>query len=340
MPGWISRISVSVGVLIVCASLAGRRWNHAGGVFDPVPVLSGGEHLKGKWAVVTGANTGLGYEIAKGLVGLRMNVILATRNRASGLEAKERILSELSLSGFSHYDGELVVEQLDQSSFASVRAFADAVAARTSKKGLSSLIANAGIWANQKLTVDEISQTAQVNHYSGFLLVNLLYPLLIKGQGRIVLVSSAMSRSAVDPRSDMKLLDPALLEGRGDKLYGTSKLFNILHAKELARRGPCIVNSVMPGVFPTLLHRAENEPSSAYFFTTYVAPVFYGLIGITAEKAAISSIYLATSVNTSGDYYHGILPRNPPTALANDSELAALLWDHSVSLTKSDISHT
>lgn len=167
--------------------------------------------------------------------------------------------------------------------------------------------------------------------------MNKLYPLV--RAGRIVIVSSAMARSAVDPRigDDWLLLNPSLMEGRGDRLYGTSKMFNILHVKHLARLGPCLVNAVMPGIFPTQLHRAENEPESARFFTNYVTPLFYGLIGITAREAAISTIWLATTVETSGNYYHGVVARVPPTPLANDTILGNLLWERSVALTKSDI---
>lgn len=286
--------------------------------------------------MVTGANNGLGLEVAKALAALGMSVVMGVRDARAGEGARSRIVRELEqeegLKGVH-----LVVERVDQSSFESVRRFAEAVRRRSTR--LDSLVCNAGIWANQSLTPDGISQTAQVNHYSGFLLVNLLYPLVRAASGRVVVVSSGMARSAVDFRSDLRLLDPSLLVGRGDRLYGSSKLMNILHAKEMARRcgGKCIVNSVMPGIFPTALHRAENEPASARFFTEYIAPIAYNTIGITARDAALSSVFLATLTNDTGLYFHGALPRKPPTPLADDDSLAKALWKASVEITGSDL---
>jgi hypothetical protein len=56
------------------------------------------------------------------------------------------------------------------------------------------------------------------------------------------------------------------------------------------------VNSVHPGIFKTNLHREENEPVTAKFFTNFISPIFYGVIGISPAEAARSSIFLATEV--------------------------------------------
>lgn len=162
--GWVVRIGVTVGLLVVAASWAGRRWNLRGGVFDVEPKLplDRASHLRGQWAVVTGATSGLGYEVAKGLAAMDMNVIIGARSRESGEAAKKRMKQEIESNGGR---GEIIVEVVDQSSFKSVESFADAVLKRTPT--IASLILNAGIWANQSLTEDGISQTAQVNHYSG-----------------------------------------------------------------------------------------------------------------------------------------------------------------------------
>jgi hypothetical protein len=86
-------------------------------------------------------------------------------------------------------------------------------------------------------------------------------------------------------------------------------------------------------IFRTNLHREENEPASARFTTKFLAPIFYGLIGISTEQAAQSSIFLATQVNTSGGFFHGMFPRDVPSPLATP-ELEELLWKKSLEVTK------
>ncbi len=252
--GWIFRTSVGFVAILASVSFVGTRWNARGGVFDPVP-SSKQASSSSSWAVVTGANSGLGFSVAQGLSSLGFHVIMGVRNVGAGEEAKRR---------FTHKKGEVVVLELDQSSLASVRSFSANVKKQIGNDSLDALVLNAGIWANQGPSKDGIPLTAQVNHYAGFLLANLLLPKMNDDRGRIVigkatltsffeylffdffvLVSSLMSKSAVDFRNDLLLQNSSLMEGRGDQLYGTSKLFNILHAQALSKRTKVKVNSVV-----------------------------------------------------------------------------------------------
>jgi NAD(P)-dependent dehydrogenase (short-subunit alcohol dehydrogenase family) len=118
---------------------------------------------------------------------------------------------------FPSFKANVVVLQIDQSQFRSVRSFAEEVKKRIPQNQLKALVLNAGIWANQNLSEDSIPLTSQVNHYSGFLLSSLLLSHMDQQQGRIVIVSSLMCRNAVDFSNDFLLEDPSLLEGRGLK---------------------------------------------------------------------------------------------------------------------------
>jgi hypothetical protein len=137
--GLLFKLSASFVVIISAVSWAGTRWNVRGGLF--YPLFESHKRFSG-FAVVTGANNGLGFEIAKGLSAAGLSVILGVRNVASGEEAKRRILNEQPKA-------HLFVEQIDQTSFASVRHFADAARALAGDH-LVAVVLNAGIWANNK----------------------------------------------------------------------------------------------------------------------------------------------------------------------------------------------
>uniref|UniRef100_A0A7S4NHT0 Protochlorophyllide reductase n=2 Tax=Paramoeba aestuarina TaxID=180227 RepID=A0A7S4NHT0_9EUKA len=156
--------------------------------------------------------------------------------------------------------------------------------------------------------------------------------------GRIVLVSSAMAREAVSFLADPLLLDKEMyFSPRGGKLYGTSKLMNILHCQGFAKRAKRDITcaSVHPGIIKTNLHREENDQSG--WVREYILPLVWGLIGISPEQGAKSSLMLATTAHPSGRYYHGASPQDPPNELCEDLELENFLWDKSVELTKSDL---
>ena len=327
--GWLVRIAVVLAVTLAALTLAARRWNARGGLFDPEVAVDythdGGEAL----AVVTGGSTGLGFEVVRGLAKMNYRVVNGVRDLSRGKAAVKRLEQE---------EGEAVaqrvtLEQIDQESFESVRRFADTVKALGP---IRLLVLNAGIFINQQ-RIDGVSKTAFVNHYAGFLLANLLHPQMQQG-GRIVIISSLLSRHGVDFRNDPFLNDPTLMEGVGFKLYGTSKLMNILHARALAERsGKVLVNAVHPGVFLTDLHRLENEHPPT-LVSRLLTTLFHGIVDISVPQGAASTLWVATANHShSGQFFHGILPRTPPSPLALDKGLADFLWTESVRLTKQDL---
>ena len=291
---------VPIGAVLL-VSFLGTRWNARGSIFAPLPQLDLTHDGQRRVAIVTGANTGLGLEIARGLYKTNYHVVMATRKLENGENARKQLLEE---EGEAHGTGLLDVRQLDLASFKSVRAFASSL----QEESVELLIANAGIWGSQELTQDKIGMTAQVNHYSHFLLSNLLIQNNMRNGGRIVLLSSLMANEGIDFTKDPLLLDSALLQSRRrGKLYGSSKLMNILHAQARSKRMPSTITvSVHPGVIKTLLHRSENDDSDS-FFNRFISPLFYRSVAMA--RSAIDSTFGYQSKNHSKRFGE-ILSRN------------------------------
>ncbi len=137
----------------------------------------------GRIAIVTGANTGIGYETALALAGKGATTILACRNLEKAKAAKNKILD-------IHKQGKIEVRQIDTSSFKSVRYFAGQILENYSQLDL--LINNAGIMMPpHNLSEDGIESQFAANYTGHFLLTGLVLPLITKTDGaRIVNLSS------------------------------------------------------------------------------------------------------------------------------------------------------
>jgi WW domain-containing oxidoreductase len=186
----------------------------------------------GLTAIVTGASSGLGKETARVLALRGVHVVMAVRNTDAGGKVREAILKE-------NPNAKLDVMELDLGSMASVRKFA--LDYKSSGLPLNLLINNAGVASRFMLTKDNIELHFGTNHIGHFLLTNLLLETMkstaseSQKEGRIVNVSSwahnFIYREGV--RFD-KINDES---GFGPwSAYGQSKLANILHANELAKR--------------------------------------------------------------------------------------------------------
>src|SRR5881397_2046226 len=152
--------------------------------------------LESRICIVTGANSGIGKETARGLARLGATVILACRNRERADEAMGEIATETR-------DADLAVMELDLQRQVSVREFARAFTAKYRR--LDVLVNNAGIFtAKRRLTEDGVETTFAVNHLSHFLLTNLLRPLLLaSAPSRIVSVASEASQMGTIDLDDL-----------------------------------------------------------------------------------------------------------------------------------------
>ena len=247
-----------------------------------------------KIALVTGANSGLGKEIALGLARSGAHVIMVCRH----LERGQVALEDIKVASGSDSIDLLIA---DLSSQADVRKLAELIKERYAR--LDVLINNAGLVLTQKtLSVDGIEMTLATNYLGPFLLNHLLIDLLKKkAPSRIINVSSAIQKWA---KMDLNDLQYERRKYQILKAYGQSKLLVNIMTFELARRleGTGVtVNCVHPGAVKTAL-----GSSSAHGFLLKLFDKAIKLFFISPQKAAKPVLYLATSPiveKTTGKYF-------------------------------------
>jgi NAD(P)-dependent dehydrogenase (short-subunit alcohol dehydrogenase family) len=266
-----------------------------------------------KIALVTGANTGIGYETAKGLAKQGFRVLMVCRNKEKGEAARASLIQETG-----QQDIQLLL--CDLSSQAAIRQLSTAVHAQCPH--LDVLVNNAGIFVSDlQLTVDDIEMQWATNHLGYYLLTRLLLDLIEAAPApRIVCVSSNGHYSG---KIDFDDLSQRKGSYSGLKAYGQAKLGNVLLAKSLAKRlqGKALVNALHPGVVRTDIG-SRHSKGFVRFMWRLMMPFM-----ITPEKGAATSLYLATnpSLKVSGGYFVNSKEKKP-NPLANDDALAERLW--------------
>ncbi|MEV5891116.1 oxidoreductase [Nonomuraea fuscirosea] len=268
--------------------------------------------LSGRSAVVTGANSGIGFPTALELARHGAHVVVAARDQGRGEEAVARILREVP-------GAQVEYGRLDLADLSSVRDFAAGV------RKLDLLINNAGIaMVPRGKTKDGFEMQFGTNHLGHFALTGLLLPLLAAAPGaRVVTVSSdAHNAGRID-------FDDLGLERRYGRMaaYGRSKLANVLFALELQRRA----DKAGVGLLSTVTH-----PGATATRIVKVGPLqpLVGLVLKPAAAGAVPSLYAATSPDVRGGEFLG--PKAKllvPSERARSEELAARLWEVSAELT-------
>jgi len=281
--------------------------------------------MDGKVAVVTGANSGIGFETARELAAHGARVLLACRDEGRGEAAANRIREQ-------HPDASAHYAHLDLGDLASVRAFADTIAER--EPALHVLCNNAGVMMCPKgTTADGFETQLGINHLGHFALTGLLLDLLRSTAGaRVVTVSSVYHKYG---RIDFDDLN-AEKSYRRSRAYGQSKLANLLFTLELQRRFEragidTIAVAAHPGWTATNLQQH--------------AAVFRVLNPYLAQKpwaGALPTLYAAAAPEVRGGEYFGPSRRfesvGSPKRVhmskrARNAETAARLWQVSEELT-------
>ena len=293
----------------------------------------------GRTALITGANSGIGYQAALQLARHGAHVLLGCRNEAKGRGALERLLREARGANGEGASAEVV--QLDMASLTSIRDFAAAFIGRGIVMDL--LINNAGVMAlpKRELTEDGFERQFGTNHLGHFTLTGLLLLALLAAPApRVVTVASLAHRTG-------KIDFDNLQRERGYEgwdAYNASKLANILFAKELDRRARAahsrlISLAVHPGVSTTSIF--ANGPGTMNLKAIMVkllAPVMMQ----NDEAGALPTLYAATSPNAQGGDYigpdgFGELKGSPvvvqPRPQALDTAVGERLWAVSEELT-------
>ena len=309
--------------------------------------------LSGLVALVTGANSGIGFHTAAGLAGHGARVILACRDPGRGEEALTRIRAGGATAE---------LRALDLADLGSVRRLADDMTAALPR--LDVLVNNAGVMAlPQRVTADGFEMQFGTNHLGHFALTGLLLPLLLAGSvprrgpssgpelttgpARVVTVSSTMHRTGRIAKDDL------MGERRYSpwRAYSQSKLANLLFFRELQRRaddaGAHLASlAAHPGYAATNLQSAGPRMSGNALMGRLMA-LGNTVFGQSAEHGAWPSLRAATDPLARGGEYFGpsgfAEQRGKPrrvgmTAAAMDPETAAWLWQRSVELTGVDYS--
>jgi NAD(P)-dependent dehydrogenase (short-subunit alcohol dehydrogenase family) len=304
-----------------------------------------------KSVIITGGNTGLGYQCAHNvaLSNQEWQIVIASRDTKKANDAVSKLKAETENDNITSLP-------LDLASLASVRNFAD-VFLKSGLPPLQAIVCNAGLQIVQGTTYtqDGFEMTFGVNHLGHFLLVHLLLEHMAE-PGRIIFVSSGThdpeqvtgmpapiymnAQSLAYPNSDSS----GESEGHiGRRRYSTSKLCNIYCAYEFADRikketnKNITVNAFDPGLMPGTGLARQVSPT-AFFVWKYIMPVMT-LLPINANTPRKSGKALAALVtnpqfnNVTGKYFEGI-KEIKSSKLSHSKENAEDLWNTSINLVK------
>ncbi|WP_370202454.1 oxidoreductase [Alloalcanivorax venustensis] len=286
----------------------------------------------GRVAVITGANSGIGFKAARHLAAKGATVIMACRNLEKARAARARLPA----------DANVRIVELDLGSQASVKKAAEEILAEYPRLDL--LLNNAGImWLEEGRTEDGFERQFGINHLGHFTLTALLLPAL-----RDVVGSRIVTVSSIAHRAGRIHFDNIHLDGQygRQRAYAQAKLANLMFAVELDRRlqragaqtrslachpGIASTNLAGPGI-------AEETPLGIGRVVRWLWP----LMTQSAEKGAWPTLYAATAPQAEGGHYYGPArlkeaigpPREArPRRYAMDPEKGQRLWALSESLT-------
>ena len=289
----------------------------------------------GKTIVVTGANSGVGYQAALEFARHGAHVVLGCRDVVKGEAALERLRREASGASAE-------MAKLDVASLSSIREFV--LRFKQGGRSLEVLVNNAGVMGlpKRELTVDGFERQMGTNHFGHFALTGLLLDVLQKSAGaRVVTIASLAHRNGKiewDNLQSERKYDPM-------GAYNNTKLANLLFAYELDRRLKAAGSTVEslaahPGVAKTDVF--QNGPGNKGDFRMKLLEKLIPLIGQVDAQGAWPTEYAATEPGLRGRTYIGPdgfseLKGHPkivqPRAQALDQAKAKALWEHSEELT-------
>jgi NAD(P)-dependent dehydrogenase (short-subunit alcohol dehydrogenase family) len=281
----------------------------------------------GRVAVITGANTGIGYETAKALAERGAAVVLACRDLRKARQAAQTITAAAPIS----------VVELDLASLASVRAGARAI--RDRHERLDLLVNNAGVWSPPYTrTEDGFELQLGVNHLGHFALTGLLLDRLLATPGsRVVTVTSLRHRVGAVNFEDLQ----SERRYRRHAAYAQSKLANLLFTYELQRRltagrARTAALAAHPGGSRTdlfrdaaLVFRAMNTVAGRVFTQSAAAGALPTLRAATDPSARGGELYGPGGLGQ----LKGLPTRVTASRASHDSQIQARLWQVSESLT-------
>lgn len=280
------------------------------GAASTAEAVTAGLDLSGKTAVVTGCNSGIGYETMRVLALRGAHVIGTARTMERGEQAAASVVGDVT---------PVVLELTD---FETIVACADEIQAMGTP--IDMLILNAGVLLRELRQVQGLEMQFVVNHLGHFIFANRVMSRVTEAaQGRVVVVGSAAHRRVPDGGIQFDNLSG---EGWADRAYGHSKLANGLYSLELSRRltqTRATSNSLHPGGVRTNIMRN-------------IAPRGGNFGGKTPAQGAATSCYVATNpalAAVTGQYFADCNPADQ-SDYQKDTAMAARLWQVSEDLTR------
>jgi hypothetical protein len=289
----------------------------------------------GKTIVVTGANSGIGFEAALQLAGKGARVVLACRDQAKGRSAADRIRSATPST-------EVAVAELDLADLASIRRCAESL--RATYPALHVLCNNAGVMAiPYRTTADGFEMQFGTNHLGHFALTGLLLDtLLATPGGRVVTISSNAHKFGAMRWDDLQWTR----RYRKWFAYSQTKLANLLFTLELQRRlsargAGLIAVACHPGYAATNLQGAGPRMQGSSIGEA-VMEVANRLFAQSAAMGALPTLHAATAADVQGGDYigpdglgeqWGHPTKVQPTTRARDADAQRRLWEISEALT-------
>lgn len=284
------------------------------------------QDLSGKTAIVTGANSGIGYETARVLAVKGASVIMACRSMEKGEEAASSIRS-------AHLEVQIEVMDLDLSDLASISEFVGFLKSKYSS--LDILCNNAGVMMipERTETADGFEMQFGTNHLGHFALTGLLFDILRNSpEARVVTVSSVVHRFG---RVDFENLNAEKLYNPSGA-YGLSKLANLLFTYEIGRR----VENAGIDVIAAAAHPGWTGTNLQRY--TRVFRFMNHFVSQKPEMGALPTLFAATAPDVEGGDYFGprglMEMRGYPKKVkssddSHDDDLAKKLWEASEELT-------
>lgn len=256
-------------------------------------------NLQGKCALITGANSGIGFETARVMAEKGAQVVLACRNESKAIQAMSKI-RERSPAAQLHF------LPLDLSSLQSIRDMAEMFHEQYNQ--LHYAINNAGVmWLPQSKTADGFESQFGTNHLGHYALTGLLLPAILKTPGSRIVTVSSIAHTA----GNIKFEDLFFERRRygKQKAYAQSKLANLVFARELERRlnangAQTISVAAHPGVANTNLAIPGFEQSNSGLMASAMK-LLTPIVAQNPVNGALPTLYAATATGVEGGEYYG-----------------------------------
>jgi NAD(P)-dependent dehydrogenase (short-subunit alcohol dehydrogenase family) len=276
--------------------------------------------MKGKTVIVTGANTGIGFQTALALANLQATVIAIARSETKARETADQLRTLTGNNEVQGYSADLASQK-------QIRMAAEKIL--TDFQKVDVLINNAAAWySRHELTEEGIEKQLAINHLAPFLLTHLLLPAMAPStDSRVITVSSDSHFHGRIHFDDIHLKN----NYHGLRAYAQSKLGNVLFTYEFERRkkpGQPVINAVQPGLVKTNIGLKHTISLHNLVWR------LRRLGGVSPGQGAATSVYLASSEEcrgASGQYWDRRKPKKSSPD-SYDANQAGQLWELSEKL--------